>query len=333
MNITQANKTMLIDQYNRRIEYLRISLIDKCDLRCTYCIPKGFTGFEHSENWLSFEEIERVVATFARLGTSRFRLTGGEPLLRKGLPDLVSRLSALPGVEDLSMTTNGTQLAKLAAPLRQAGLNRLNVSLDSLRRECVEEISGSDSLGKVMQGLQAAQEAGFKRIKINMVPLPGVNMNDIEDMVGFCIENEFILRLIEVMPMGEKAQKLDYVNLQNVIGNLQHKFQLQETHEIMGGGPARYWKTADSKFTLGLITPRSQHFCETCNRVRMSVDGTLYLCLGQEEQFDLKPLLRSNCSDDELEAAIRSAINLKPERHEFNTNPEKIIRFMSMTGG
>lgn len=324
---------MLVDQFNRRIEYLRISLIDKCDLRCTYCIPKGFTEFEHSENWLSFDEIERVVATFARLGTSRFRLTGGEPLLRKNLPDLVARLSALPGVEDLSMTTNGTQLAKLAAPLRQAGLSRLNVSLDSLRRECVEEISGSDSLAKVMAGLHAARDAGFKRIKINMVPLPGINMGDIEDMVRFCIENEFILRLIEVMPMGMQAQKLDYVNLQTIIDNLQHTFHLEETHDILGGGPARYWKTADGKFTLGFITPRSQHFCETCNRVRMSVDGTLYLCLGQEDQFDLKPLLRRHCSDDELEAAIRSAIDLKPERHEFNSNPEKIIRIMSMTGG
>jgi cyclic pyranopterin phosphate synthase len=333
MNIPQEHPSLLVDKFNRRIEYLRISLIDKCDLRCTYCIPKGYTHFEHSENWLTFDEIERVVAIFSRMGTSRFRLTGGEPLLRKGLPDLVGRLSALPGVEDLSLTTNGTQLARLAAPLRQAGLSRLNVSLDSLRRECVEEISGSDSLAKVMAGLHAAKEAGFKRIKINMVPLPGVNMEDIEDMVGFCIDNEFILRLIEVMPMGIKAQKLDYVNLQSVIANLQDKFQLEESFEIMGGGPARYWKTADNKFTLGLITPRSQHFCETCNRVRMSADGTLYLCLGQEDKFELKPLLRSGCSDAELEAAIRAAVDLKPERHEFNSNPHKIIRLMSMTGG
>lgn len=324
---------MLQDKYNRRIEYLRVSLTDKCDLRCTYCIPEGFTDFEQPSNWLTFDEIERVIRTFARLGTSRFRLTGGEPLTRKNVPDLVARLSALPGVEDLSMTTNGTQLARLAAPLHAAGLHRLNISLDSLRRECVEEISGSDSLGKVMAGIQAARDVGFKRIKINMVPLPGVNMDDIEDMVRFCIENDFILRLIEVMPMGIKAQKLDYVNLQHVISQLQTTFGLHESHKIMGGGPARYWETADGKFSLGLITPRSQHFCETCNRVRLSVDGTLYMCLGQEDKFDLKPLLRANCSDEELEAAIRTAVDMKPERHEFNSNPGKIIRIMSMTGG
>lgn len=324
---------MLLDKFNRSIEYLRISLIDKCDLRCTYCIPKGFKDFEDKENWLSFDEIERVVATFARLGTKRFRLTGGEPLLRKNLPNLVSRLSAIDGVNDLSMTTNGTQLARLAKPLRDAGLNRLNVSLDSLRRECVEEISGSDSFDKVIAGLKAAQEAGFEKIKINMVPMPGVNMSDIEDMIHFCIQNSYTLRLIELMPMGIKAQHLDYVNLQSLIEHMKDKFHLQESHKIMGGGPARYWETADGEFSLGLITPRSQHFCETCNRVRLSVDGTLYLCLGQEDKFELKPLLRDNCSDAELEAAIRKAIDLKPERHEFNSKPEKIIRIMAMTGG
>lgn len=324
---------MLLDKFNRQIEYLRISLIDKCDLRCTYCIPPGFHDFEDKENWLTFDEIERVVATFARLGTKRFRLTGGEPLLRKNLPDLVSRLSAIDGVTDLSMTTNGTQLARLAQPLKDAGLSRLNVSLDSLRRDCVEQISGSDSFDKVMAGLHAAKDAGFKRIKINMVPMPGVNMADIEDMIHFCIEQEYILRLIEVMPMGIKAQHLDYVNLQSLIENIKDKFDLHESHKIMGGGPARYWETSNEKFSLGLITPRSQHFCETCNRVRMSVDGTLYLCLGQEDKFELKPLLRANCSDAELEAAIREAIDLKPEKHEFNSRPEKIIRVMAMTGG
>lgn len=324
---------MLIDRFNRKIEYLRISLIDKCDLRCTYCIPKGFKEFERPVNWLSFDEIERVVAAFARMGTSRFRLTGGEPLLRKDLPELVGRLSALEGVEDLSMSTNGTQLQKYAQPLREAGLHRLNVSLDSLRRECIQEISGSDSLSKVMTGLEAARQAGFQKIKINMVPLPGVNMLDIEDMVAFCIQNQFVLRLIEVMPMGVTGQKLEYVNLQGIIEQLKDKFNLQESSKVWGGGPARYWETPSSDFTLGFITPRSQHFCETCNRVRLAVDGTLYLCLGQDHQLNLKPYLNDNCSDQELESVIREAIELKPERHEFNTKPEKIIRLMSMTGG
>lgn len=328
-----GNFKMLIDRYGRSIEYLRISLIDKCDLRCSYCIPKGFKEFERPANWLSFDEIVRVVAAFARMGTSRFRLTGGEPLLRKDLPELVARLSALEGVEDLSMSTNGTQLEKYAQPLRDAGLHRLNVSLDSLRRECVQEISGSDSLPKVMAGLEAARQAGFNKIKINMVPLPGVNMPDIEDMVAFCIQNQFVLRLIEVMPMGVTGQKQDYVDLQNTIEQLKDKFNLQESSRVFGGGPARYWETTNSDFTLGFITPRSQHFCETCNRVRLAVDGTLYLCLGQDHQLNLKPYLSDNCTDEELDNAILKAIDLKPERHEFNASPEKIIRLMSMTGG
>lgn len=324
---------MLIDRFNRRIEYLRISLIDKCDLRCTYCIPEGFTAFENAENYLSFDEIERVVATFARLGTSRFRLTGGEPLLRKNVVDLVARLSVLEGVEDLSMTTNATQLARLAQPLKDAGLNRFNISLDSLNSDVVKKISGSDSLPKVLEGLKAVKEAGFNRTKVNMVPLSGVNTQDIENMIRFCMENGFTLRLIEVMPMGVTGQRLDYVNLQEIIEQAQAKFNLIESKRIHGGGPARYWETADGSFSLGFITPRSQHFCETCNRVRMTADGVLHLCLGQNDSFDLKPYLRSGCSDEELEEALRLAIELKPEKHEFNEKPEQIIRIMAKTGG
>lgn len=324
---------MLIDQFGRRIDYLRISVTDKCDLRCTYCIPEGFTEFEKPVNWLSFEEITRVTAAFARLGVSHFRLTGGEPLLRKNLPDLVARMAALPGVEDLSLTTNGTQLGRYAQLLRQAGLSRLNVSLDSLRRECVSAISGKDSFDKVLNGLQAARDAGFEGIKINMVPLPGVNTGDIDDMIAFCIKNGFILRLIEVMPMGQTGQHAEYFNLLELIEQLQPKYQLQLSQQILGSGPARYWTSRDNHFTLGLITPRSQHFCETCNRARMSVDGTLYLCLGQDQSFPLRPLLQSGCDDQALEEAVFQAIRLKPERHEFNEQPDKIIRIMAKTGG
>ena len=324
---------MLIDRFNRPIEYLRISLIDKCDLRCTYCIPEGFTEFEHAENYLSFDDIERVVAAFARLGTSRFRLTGGEPLLRKNVVDLVARLSSIEGVDDLSMSTNATQLARFAQPLKDAGLNRFNISLDSLNPEIVKKISGSDSLSKVLESLKAVKAAGFENTKINMVPLPGINTQDIEQMIGFCKENGFTLRLIEVMPMGSSGQSLDYVDLQEVIENTQNKFNLLESKRVHGGGPARYWETADGSFSLGFITPRSQHFCETCNRVRMTADGVLHLCLGQNDSFDLKPYLQAGCSDEELEEAIKLAIELKPEKHEFNEKPEQIIRIMAKTGG
>lgn len=324
---------MLIDRFNRRIDYLRISVTDKCDLRCTYCIPEGFTEFEKPANWLSFADIERVVGAFARLGVSRFRLTGGEPLLRKNLPELVAQLARLPGVQDLSLTTNGTQLTHFAHQLRAAGLNRLNVSLDSLQRECVQTISGKDCFDKVINSLQVAREAGFEQIKINMVPLPGVNTDEIEDMVAFCIANGFILRLIEVMPMGISGRQQQYFNLLELIKNLQPKYHLHESNRDFGGGPAKYWESLDGSFTLGLITPRSQHFCATCNRVRMSVDGTLYLCLGQDQSLALKPLLTANCSNAELETAIKQAIDLKPEKHEFNERPEKIVRIMAKTGG
>ncbi len=324
---------MLSDRFGRTIDYLRISVTDRCDLRCTYCIPKGFKGFEEPSNWLTFDEITRVVAAFSRLGTRRFRLTGGEPLLRRNLPALAASLSALDGVDDLSLTTNATQLSLQAQALRDAGVNRINVSLDSLRDDCVSRITGSDCLDKVLGGLASASQAGFDSIKINMVPMQGVNDGDIEAMVAFCIEHGFILRLIEAMPMGSTGQHTAGLDLQKLLAQLQPRFGLLPSDQPLGGGPARYWRTPDGRFTLGLITPISQHFCASCNRVRLSVDGTLYMCLGQEERFELRPLLRAGCSDAELEAAIRDAIELKPEKHEFLEQPTRIVRFMSMTGG
>lgn len=324
---------MLTDDFGRTIDYLRISVTDRCDLRCSYCIPKGFKNFEVPKNWLTFAEIERVVTAFAKLGTRHFRLTGGEPLLRKNFAELASNLAKIDGVSDLSVTTNGTQLAKHATRLFEAGVDRLNVSLDSLRRDCVQQISGSDSLNKVLEGLTAAKQAGFNTIKINMVPLPEQNIDDIEQMINFCIENNFVLRLIEVMPMGITGQNSRYVDLQKVIAQLKPKFNLIPSTKIIGSGPARYWQTYDGNFILGLITPMSQHFCATCNRVRLGVDGTLYMCLGQNNSVELRPLLRANCSDEELEATIKQAIRLKPEAHNFLDNPTQIVRIMSATGG
>lgn len=323
----------LQDRFGRSIEYLRVSVTDRCDLRCTYCIPKGFSGFEEPENWLTFDELMRVISAFARLGTKRFRLTGGEPLLRKNLPALAARIAALPQVQDLSLTTNATQLAKHAQALRSAGVHRLNVSLDSLRGECVTAITGSNSLPKVLEGIQAAKAAGFERIKINMVPMQGVNDSDIDSMIDYCVQNGFVLRMIEAMPMGSTGQSTQGLALTPLLKELQAKYDLLPTTAPAGGGPARYWHNPQTGFTLGLITPMSQHFCETCNRVRLSVDGTLYMCLGQNDSFELRPMLRAGCSDGELEQAIRQAIELKPEKHEFNEKPEQTIRFMSMTGG
>lgn len=324
---------MLIDAYGRTVNYLRISVTDRCDLRCTYCIPKGFHEFEKPEHWLSLDEIERVVRQFAMMGTRRFRLTGGEPLLRKGIVELVERLKRIDGVEDLSLSTNATQLQHYAHDLRRAGLNRLNVSLDSLSRSGIEKITGFDAKAKVMAGLQAASDAGFGRTKINMVPLPGINDSEIDAMVAFCIKHHYILRLIELMPMGASAQQHPYLDLQPIIARISEQFQLIPSQKIYGGGPARYWQNLDGSFSMGYITPMSQHFCQSCNRVRMSVDGTLYMCLGQEHQYALAPLLKNHANDAELQAAIQTAIHLKPLQHTFHEHPKKIIRIMSMTGG
>ncbi len=323
----------LVDPFHRPIEYVRLSVTDRCDLRCGYCMPKGFRDFEEPEDWLSFDEIERVMAAFGRLGVTRIRLTGGEPLVRKHLPQLAARLSALPGIEDLSLSTNATRLAKHAQALKAAGISRLNASLDSLRADRFKAIT-QGKLDKVINGLMAARDAGFQPIKINMVVMAGVNDDEVEDMVDFCIEHDFTLRFIETMPMGETGLSASrhYVDLRQVRKRLEQRFELLPGM-MPGGGPARYVRVAGTELRIGFITPISQHFCETCNRVRLSVDGTLYLCLGQDDKFELRPLLRDGISDSELEDAIRHAVALKPERHEFSDKPEQIVRFMSVTGG
>jgi cyclic pyranopterin phosphate synthase len=323
----------LIDRFGRRVSYLRLSVTDRCDLRCSYCIPKGFSGFEEPENWLRFDEIERVVAAFARMGVSRLRMTGGEPLLRRHLPQLVTQLSGLPGLQDISLSTNATQLHKHAVALHKAGVSRINVSLDSLDKACMEQITGRDSYASIIAGLQAGKQAGFAPIKVNMVLMRGVNDHEVMRMAQYCFDEGFILRLIEAMPMGDTGRNSQYMDVGPIRDQLVREFNLVPAAAELGGGPARYWSTQDGKGTIGFISPISQHFCATCNRVRLSVDGTLYMCLGQDEKLELRPMLRAGVSDTELEAAIRVAIELKPERHEFKENRHKIIRFMSQTGG
>lgn len=322
----------LSDPFGRRIEYLRLSVTDRCDLRCSYCMPEDFRGFEEPAAWLSFDEIERLISAFARLGLQRIRMTGGEPLLRRHLPQLAQRIATLPGITDLSLSTNATQLDKHAVALKAAGVTRLNVSLDSLRPERIKAITGRDALPDILAGLQHAKQADFSPIKINMVAMRGTNDDEIDDMVAFCIEQGFTLRLIETMPIGATGRNSAYLDLQPVKARLATQFGLINA-TFPGAGPARYLATPEGAFSVGFITPISQHFCETCNRVRLSVDGTLYLCLGQEDKFEFRPLLRAGATDGELEDAIRLALTKKPERHEFREQPEKIMRFMSMTGG
>lgn len=321
----------LVDRFGRRIEYIRLSVTDRCDLRCAYCMPEGFKGFEEPADWLDFDEIERLLGLFARLGLKRVRFTGGEPLLRRNVVELARRVAALPGIEDLSLSTNATRLDRHAEALKAAGVTRLNVSLDSLREDRVEKINGRPVLSQILAGLDAASAAGFGPIKVNMVAMQE-NADEIDDVVAYCMARGYVLRLIEVMPMGDTARKMGYVNLQPVKTRLQERFGLVDS-VFPGGGPARYLSSADGRFTVGFITPISQHFCETCNRVRLTVDGVLHLCLGQEDRVEFRPLLRGGASDEAIIEVIRHAIERKPERHEFNEAPQKLVRFMSMTGG
>lgn len=333
MIMTTDNNRSLIDPFQRKIEYLRLSVTDKCNMRCFYCMPKGFKGFEQPEHWLTFDEIERVIAAFAELGVSRIRVTGGEPLVRKNLGELVHRIHQLPGVDDLSLSTNATLLSQQAHSLYEAGVSRLNISLDSLRPQRFKEITGSE-LQPVLNGLMAAKAEGFSPIKINMLAMKGINDDEFEDVVEYCIENDFTLRFIETMPMGDTGVNASdhYLDLADV------KHRLAQTYDLIpgvmpGGGPARYVQVKGTDLRIGFITPISQHFCETCNRVRLSVDGTLYLCLGQEHKYELRPLLRQGISDDGLKNAIIEAIAIKPEKHEFRDKPNQVVRFMNMTGG
>ena len=324
---------MLQDSFGRKIEYIRLSVTDRCDFRCTYCLPKGFKGFTQPDSWLKVDEIERLVGIFAGLGVSKVRLTGGEPLVRRELPEIVQRINRLPGIEDLSLSTNASQLAKQAALLHADGVSRINVSLDSLDPERFREVTGGD-LGQVMAGLMAAKQVGMQPIKINMVVMRGINDHEIADMVSFCLEHDFTLRLIETMPMGQTGQNATdrFVSLQQVKQQLEKDYEL-EPAVMRGAGPAKYVRVKDTKLRIGFITPLSQHFCETCNRVRISVEGTLYLCLGQQDNLELRPLLREGASDSRIIAAIREAIDRKPARHEFNEKPEQIVRVMALTGG
>ncbi|GMQ92321.1 MAG: GTP 3',8-cyclase MoaA [Gammaproteobacteria bacterium] len=324
----------LIDPFGRSIRYLRLSVTDRCDLRCQYCIPKGFKKFEHRESWLTFEEIERIIRAFSELGVHRVRMTGGEPLLRKGLPELAAGLAALPDLDDLSLSTNATQLEKHAAALKQAGVHRINVSLDSLNADVFSSITQGGKLDKVLAGLQAARNCDLAPIKINMVVMRGINDHEVDSMLQYCMENEFTLRFIETMPIGDTGRNAGrhFVSLDTIRIRLTKQFDMVPS-TMPGGGPARYMQVGGTDMKIGFITPMSQHFCKSCNRVRLSVDGRLHLCLGQNDNVSLREPLRQGISDKDLKELLLEAIAKKPERHEFRKNPLKINRVMSLTGG
>ena len=321
------------DGYGRRIHYLRLSVTDRCDFRCTYCLPRSHRGFATPREWLTPAEIARIGGVFSQLGVNHIRLTGGEPLVRPELNEIVRRLGALPGIDDLSLSTNASRLGTYAAGLKTAGITRLNISLDSLDPGTFHGLTGG-RLAKVLDGIDAARNAGFSPIKINMVVMRGVNDQEVNDMVAFCRRKGLTLRFIEAMPIGPGGQDAQdrYMPLGEVEERLRRQFRLSPA-AMKGSGPARYFQIDDSELLIGFITPQSQHFCDTCNRVRLSVTGELYLCLGQENKVELGTLIRAGANDEQLQAAILEAIANKPKQHDFGTAPTAILRPMSALGG
>ncbi len=325
----------LVDKYGRRITYVRLSITDRCDFRCTYCMAEEMTFLPRHEV-LSLEECLTVASTFVGLGVSKLRITGGEPLVRKDAMWLIERLGALPGLDNLVLTTNGSQLERYAVALRAAGVRRLNVSLDTLRPDRFKAITRIGDLDKVLRGVSAAQAAGFSRTKLNTVMMRGVNDDEFVDLVRYAVDHGLDLSFIEEMPLGEiHGRSTTYISSEEVRERLGEHFELVPSTES-SGGPARYWRIPGSESRIGFISPHSHNFCDSCNRVRITAKGELYPCLGQNDAMHLLPILRQYPGDEErLREAIVASMGIKPFGHDFTQQMEapKVVRFMSMTGG
>jgi cyclic pyranopterin phosphate synthase len=327
----------LVDSFNRKITYLRMSVTDRCDFRCVYCMAEDMQ-FLPRHNILTLEELFQIAQRFVALGVQKIRLTGGEPLVRNGIVNLCSQIAALPGLRELCMSTNGSQLPHMAEPLHDAGVSRLNISLDSLNSQLFKTLTRTGDLSRVIAGIDAALAAGFRHTKINCVVLKGRNDNEVVDLVRFAIDRQLDISFIEEMPLGvitEHQRNESYCSSDEVRARLGEIFTLIESAESTQG-PSSYWRIAESPdIRIGFISPHSHNFCGSCNRVRITVEGRLLLCLGNEHSSDLKQILRSYPTDSErLDRAIREAMNLKPYSHHFETNGDvQILRFMNMTGG
>ena len=329
----------MIDPFGRHITYLRVSVTDRCDFRCIYCMAEDMTFLPKAEV-LSLEELDRLCSAFIGLGVKKLRITGGEPLVRKGIMTLFESLSRhleSGALDELTLTTNGSQLATHARSLADFGVRRINVSMDSLDPDRFKALTRIGDLGKVLGGIDAALEAGLK-VKINAVALKGVNDIEFDDLIRWCGERGCDLTLIETMPLGDiSGDRTDqYLPLSVVRSDLEKRWTLTDsTHRT--GGPARYTKVEETGRYLGFITPLTHNFCEGCNRVRVTCTGTLYMCLGQEDAADLRAPLRASDGDDALIAAIHEAIARKPKGHDFvidrRNNQPALSRHMSVTGG
>ena len=323
----------MIDPFGRSISYLRVSVTDRCDFRCVYCMDEEMS-FLPKADLLTLEELARLCGVFIRLGVKKLRFTGGEPLVRKGVMGLIGKVGQYlgQGLDELTLTTNGSQLAAHAPALRAAGIKRINVSLDTLDAQKFSAITRWGRLPQVLEGIAAAKAAGL-RVKINMVALKGVNDDEFGAMLAWCGAQKFDLTLIETMPMGEVVHRAEtHLPLDGVRRALAREFTLTPSVHATGG-PARYWEVAETGSRIGFITPLSKHFCDGCNRVRLTCTGTLYMCLGQEDAADLRTPLRASADDAAVEAAIHAAIARKPRGHEFDITRPAVARPMSLTGG
>jgi GTP 3',8-cyclase len=329
----------MIDPFGRAIHYLRVSVTDRCDLRCVYCMSEDMTFLPKNE-LLSLEELDRLCSAFVDLGVKKLRITGGEPLVRKnalGLFEALGRHLKTGALEELTLTTNGTQLARFAEPLRAAGVKRINISLDSLDAQRFKTITRWGDHAQVMAGIRAAKAAGLK-VKINTVAMRDVNEDEFDDILAWCGAEGFDLVFIETMPMGDiTGDRTDqYLPLSLVRARLAHRWTLEPIGDTTGG-PARYTRCTETGGRVGFITPMTHNFCESCNRVRLTCTGTLYMCLGQDDAADLRTPLRASESNNPLIEAIHEAIARKPKGHDFiidrRHNKPAVNRHMSVTGG
>ncbi|RDL42701.1 GTP 3',8-cyclase MoaA [Marinomonas piezotolerans] len=326
----------LIDPFGRKIDYLRISVTDRCDFRCTYCMDEDAT-FLPRRDILSLEEIVQVATSFVALGTRKIRITGGEPLVRKDILFALKHIASLPGLDELTITTNGSQLEKMGQQLFDTGVSRINISLDTLKRERFKELTRRDKLDQVLRGIDTVSALPFKRLKLNAVILGGYNDDEVEDLVEYALQRNLDISFIEEMPLGHIShhdRAKAYVSSDELLDRLQQRWHLSLS-ERSTGGPSRYYDLAGESSQVGFISPHSHNFCSTCNRVRLTAEGRLLLCLGNEHSKDLKSVLRSHPDNVEaLQKSIIDSLVLKPEKHHFNLEEEpQILRFMSATGG
>lgn len=324
-----------IDSYNRSISYLRISVTDRCNLRCVYCMPEQGVPLKPHHELLTLEEIARIVKVAASLGITKVRLTGGEPLVRRGVVELVKMISSIPGIEDLAMTTNGVLLPAFAYQLKEAGLKRVNVSLDTLKPERFHRITRGGNLEDVLRGIEEAKKAGLTPIKVNVVVLEGFNRDEVVDFARLTIHDEWHVRFIEVMPVGTEAGDNlgKFVSMQEVREDIERALGPLLPASLRGNGPARYFQLKGAKGTIGFITPISEHFCYQCNRLRLTSDGKLRPCLLSDFEVDIKTALRSGATDEQLKEIIREAVRLKPEHHNLEASSLPTGRAMAEIGG